>query len=179
MYFFWLSLISVLAAFLGVRTARNLYTRIRGLLSAQERNALFKRTRISSALVSASSVCMLILSVIQALVGRYYVWPCLICWMLGRLLEVLYLLMVLTAVGRPNNSAPSSSFVHGPHGESFAGKPRNLTGHSQGRLGLGIEPMCVVSSWWFGVALASDVCGSFVAHVPALCAVELLGDASK
>lgn len=31
---------------------------------------------------------MLILSVIQALSGRFYPWPCLMCWMLGRLLEV-------------------------------------------------------------------------------------------
>ena len=57
--------------------------------------------------VCQDEVCMLILSVLQALVGRYYPWwdtserrsvedrPCLVCWILGRLLEVLLLRILL------------------------------------------------------------------------------------
>ncbi|CAK9085718.1 unnamed protein product [Durusdinium trenchii] len=123
MYFFWLSLISVLAALLGVRIAWRLYTRLRLWLSADERNMVFRRTIMSSALVSVCSVCMLILSVLQALVGRFYPWPCLVCWILGRSLEFVYLAVVLRAVGPAHTAHPSvtsSNSLHGLQEASFA-----------------------------------------------------------
>ena len=93
---------------------------------------------IFDGLNAADEVCMLILSVLQALVGRYYPWrdtselpsgddrPCLVCWILGRLLEALwkshfqsvcvlqfiYLLVVLRAVG------PATSHVTRPQRDS-------------------------------------------------------------
>lgn len=147
MYFFWLSLISVLAAFLGVRIAWRLYTRLRLWLSADERNLVFRRTLMSSALVSVSSVCMLILSVIQALVGRYYVWSCLVCWMLGRLLEFVYLLMVLRAVGRANTSTvTSNTSLHGLQDASFADSFSSVD--SPGRHAAhGRQPLWITTRW--------------------------------
>lgn len=124
MYFFWLSCLSVGTAFLGVSIAWHLYRRMRSWLTADAGNAVFKRTLVSSALVSASSVCMLILSVVQALVGRYFPWPCFECWVTGRLLELAYLVMVLLAVGRAEApeglASPNNSVLPGLRESSFA-----------------------------------------------------------
>jgi len=124
MYFFWLSCLSVGTAFLGVSIAWHLYRRMRSWLTADAGNAVFKRTLVSSALVSASSVCMLILSVVQALVGRYFPWPCFECWVTGRLLELAYLVMVLLAVGRAEAPeglvSPNNSVLPGLRESSFA-----------------------------------------------------------
>ncbi|CAJ1399192.1 unnamed protein product [Effrenium voratum] len=123
-YFFWLSLISVFAALLGVSIARRLYSRLRLWLTADAGLQVFKRTLMSAALVSASAVCMLILSIIQALVGRYYPWPCFDCWVFGRLLEFLYLVIMLSALGRAQERAPNLASVTGgstaARGSSFA-----------------------------------------------------------
>lgn len=68
MYFFWLSLVSLLAALLGVRIAwsrassvndsllRRLYTRLRLWLTADERNLIFRRTLMSSVLARVSEI---------------------------------------------------------------------------------------------------------------------------
>merc|ERR1712032_1379356 len=53
----------------------------------------------SSVIVSVLSICFLVLSIYQAFHGRFFAWPCLACWMSGRFLEVMYLALILSAVG--------------------------------------------------------------------------------
>eukprot|EP00434_Breviolum_minutum_P018443 symbB.v1.2.016272.t2/scaffold1235.1/size130242/3 len=147
LYFFWLSLISVLAAFLGVRIAWRLYTRLRLWLNADASGVVFKQTLMSSAFVSVSSVLMLILSVIQALSGRFYPWPCLMCWMLGRLLEFVYLLMVLRAVGSANTSTMTSNHSsHGLQDASFAESFSSVDSPSR-QVGHGRQPLWITTRW--------------------------------
>eukprot|EP00931_Biecheleriopsis_adriatica_P066126 TRINITY_DN40532_c0_g1_i1.p1 TRINITY_DN40532_c0_g1~~TRINITY_DN40532_c0_g1_i1.p1 ORF type:complete len:439 (-),score=51.22 TRINITY_DN40532_c0_g1_i1:60-1337(-) len=107
-YFFWLSIVSVMAALLGVSIARRLYKRLRvWITDSADAGVVFRKTLVSAALVSASSVSMLLLSTVQALFGRFYPWPCLACFFLGRFLEIAYLTLVLSAVGRSQASRVS------------------------------------------------------------------------
>jgi len=118
-YFLWLALVDVTVAIFGVNIARGLYQRVRALLTSasmsDESSQLFKQTLVSTIAVSVTSICFLGLSLMQALVGRFYAWPCLVCWAVGRLLEAVYLALVLGAVGRAREPAALNA------GGSFAG----------------------------------------------------------
>jgi len=58
------------------------------------------RTVLSPTLLSVTSVCFLLLSIVQALFSRFWAWPCLACWALGRFLEFAYLAVILGAIWR-------------------------------------------------------------------------------
>lgn len=98
-YFFWLSVVSVVVSLVGVVVARRLYMRLREVV-ADDGSKIFQRVMVSSVVVSALSIIFLFLSIVQAMYGRFYAWPCFACWVTGRLLEVIYLYLILSAVGR-------------------------------------------------------------------------------
>merc|ERR1712232_1285861 len=65
-------------------------------------------------LVTSIGVCFLLLQIVEALYGRFYAWPCLTCWVLGRFLEVVFLALILNAArSRPRAAIPGSG------GDSF------------------------------------------------------------
>jgi len=107
-YFFWLGLVDVTCALFGLNIAKSLYKRLRALMTtafmADPNSQLFHRTIVSTAAVSATSVCFLSLSALQALSGRFYAWPCLVCWAVGRLLEAVYLMLILRSIGETQQS---------------------------------------------------------------------------
>jgi len=112
-YFLWLALVDVNVALFGVNIARGLYWRLRDLMRsasmADGSSQLFQRTTFCTAAVSVTSACFLILSVVQALIGRFYAWPCLVCFAVGRLLEAIYLVLILVAIGRARDSVTTDS----------------------------------------------------------------------
>lgn len=116
LYFMWLALVSVMVALVGVFIATRLYGRLRSWVDDTFR--LFRKVLLCAAIVSVSTASYLVVSIYQALDGRFYAWSWLTCTALGRLLEIVYLMLIQCTVSsvrqpavarRHTESSPSSS----------------------------------------------------------------------
>lgn len=137
-YFMYLSLVSVAAALHGLRIARHLSSALSDsslLYALVNPQAILSETRknmVCAGLVSASSVGVLLLSIYQALVGRYYPWPCLACWCSGRLLEFAYLAMVISVLRKPSHSTALRSTILSSGSSINVGPPLSFASDCSG-----------------------------------------------
>lgn len=102
LYYMWLSFLGVGVAVAGVIISRRLYGVLRMWFSDDD-NILFRKTFHSATAVVGMSIWFMVLSVAQSLVGKWYAWPCLVCWTLCRLSEVAYLAIILCATSLARN----------------------------------------------------------------------------
>lgn len=107
-YFMILAFVGCIVAHIGWLISRRLYKRLREWVQ-DDSYALFRRTLVSASAASVLSAAFLGLSIVQALWGRFWAWPCFLCWMAGRLLEVIYLIIILKSISRPALSSATTS----------------------------------------------------------------------
>eukprot|EP00929_Paragymnodinium_shiwhaense_P079360 TRINITY_DN41304_c0_g1_i7.p1 TRINITY_DN41304_c0_g1~~TRINITY_DN41304_c0_g1_i7.p1 ORF type:complete len:391 (-),score=18.38 TRINITY_DN41304_c0_g1_i7:236-1408(-) len=139
LYFFWLSMVSVLVALTGATIARRVYRTLR-MWIADDNSVIFRKVLVSAGLSAGFSIVMLVVSISWALCGRFYAWPCLICSALQRMTEIAYVALILGSTARLKQAQPATI----PHrSESFAS---NMSFNDPEDTPAGIE------AFWIGVA---------------------------
>jgi len=159
-YFMWLLLVGIIVELVGIGIARRLYGRLRAWIVGDSfrataaqglwTTALWK-VQLSAAMMSVVTLCFLVLCGFQALVGRFHPWPCLTCWAVGHVLEVVNLALILRSVSGVRERSDSSLPTAGNSFDSLASA---------------IVAPTMIEAMWMGVPSHSGVLRDRPAQIP-------------
>eukprot|EP00929_Paragymnodinium_shiwhaense_P091933 TRINITY_DN51821_c1_g1_i2.p1 TRINITY_DN51821_c1_g1~~TRINITY_DN51821_c1_g1_i2.p1 ORF type:complete len:309 (-),score=-13.35 TRINITY_DN51821_c1_g1_i2:467-1393(-) len=145
-YFLWLSMVTVLAVLEGTHVVCRLRRYAYSLMERRRRENGDGFLAVSAASATAAyaaddavaltllplplTIGLLVLSISWVLYGRYYAWPCLICYTLQRIVEAACTSYILLLGNGPEGLLPRRGFERTPRRRARSGS--NASGNSTG-----------------------------------------------